>query len=262
VWAFLPGALFARLHAHIHLALLGWVLPMVIGVAARVFPMFLLAREPDGWVGDAQLLGLALGVPVLVAGLLIEHPAPIVGGALLVAGAVAGHLVWVAGMVWRRKRPALDWGLCFVLTGAAFLVPATVLGLGFAAGLWSGPRLALGYAVLALGGWVSLTIAGMMLKIVPFLVWYRAYGPHVGRRPVPTLAELGWPAAESAAYGLLTAGLTALAIAVVFGHAPAIRGAGVLVAGGALAFGLVLLRVLCHLRMGLRAAAPPQERAS
>ena len=31
--------------------------------------------------------------------------------------------------------------------------------------------MAVAYAVIVLGGWVSLTIAGMMLKIVPFLVW-------------------------------------------------------------------------------------------
>ena len=36
----------------------------------------------------------------------------------------------------------------------------------------------------------------MMLKIVPFLVWYRVYAPRAGRQPVPTLAQLSWPAAE------------------------------------------------------------------
>lgn len=41
------------------LALLGWVLPMVIGVAARVYPVFLLAREPAGWPGRAQSWGVA-----------------------------------------------------------------------------------------------------------------------------------------------------------------------------------------------------------
>jgi hypothetical protein len=165
-------------------------------------------------------------------------------------------------MVWRRKRPTLDWGLRFVLTGAGFLLPATVLGLGLAADLWSGPRAGLGYAVLALGGWVSLTITGMMLKIVPFLVWYRAYGSQVGRRPVPTLAELGWPAAEAAAYLLLTAGVAALAIAAFAGHARAIAGAGLLVAAGALAFGLVLIRTLGHLRRRAQPAAAAQARVS
>lgn len=262
IWRFLPGAVFANLHAHVHLALLGWVLPMVIGVAARLYPMFLLAREPDGWVGRAQFWGLVLGVPGLVAGLLLEASALTVVGASLVAVAVAGHLAWVAEMAWRGKRPSLDWGLRFVLTGAAFLSPATLLGLGFATGLWSGPRLALAYGVLALGGWVSLTIAGMMLKIVPFLVWYRAYGPRAGRRPVPTLAQLGWPAGEGTAYALLTTGLATLAIAIGIGDAAVITIAATLVAAGGLAFGLALVRVLGHLRARARQAASPRERAS
>ena len=36
------------------------------------------------------------------------------------------------------------------------------------------------YGVLALGPWASLTIVGMLLKIVAFLVWYRVYGPRAG----------------------------------------------------------------------------------
>ena len=50
----LPGALFPTLHAHVHLALLGFVVPMVFAVAARVYPCSALllprtsspAREP------------------------------------------------------------------------------------------------------------------------------------------------------------------------------------------------------------------------
>jgi hypothetical protein len=213
-------------------------------------------------VGRAQLWGLGLGVPVLVAGLVREHAASTVVGASLVAIAVAGHLAWVAEMAWDRKRPSLDWGLRLVLTGAVFLPAATVLGLGFATALWSGPRLGLAYAVLALGGWVSLTIAGMMLKIVPFLVWYRAYGAQAGRRPVPRLADLGWPAGERTAYALLTSGMIALAIGAAAGDAAAITTGGILVATGGLAFGLVLARVLGHLRARAHQAAPPQERAS
>lgn len=258
LWPVLPGALFSNLHAHVHLALLGWILPMVVGVAARVYPMFLLAREPDGWGGRVQLWGLALGVPGVVAGLLVNVQPLVVAGALAVAAAVGGHLAWVAAMVWHRRRPALDWGLRFVITGAAFLVPASLLGLALAADAVSGPRVALAYAVLALGGWVSLTIVGMMLKIVPFLVWYRAYSPRVGREPVPTLAQLGWPAAEAIAWALLAGGMAALALAAYAGDPAAIRGAGLLVAAGAAAFAATLGRVLHHLMPGAarRPAAP------
>jgi hypothetical protein len=244
---FLPGSVFPNLHAHVHLAILGWVLPMVIGVAARVYPMFLLAPEPGGWPGHVQFLGLALGVPVVVGGVLAQAPAITGLGAIAVAAAVAAHLVWIAGMARSRKRPVLDWGLRFTLIGAAFLVPSTALGLGFALDLVSGPRLGLAYAVLVLGGWVSLTIVGMLLKIVPFLVWYRAYGPHVGRRPVPTLAQLGWPAVEGVALALLTVGIAGLAGAVALGDAVWIRLTGLVVAGGAVAFATVIGCALHHL---------------
>jgi hypothetical protein len=49
VRAFLPFPFFPKLQAHFHLALLGWITPMVFGVGARVYPMFLLAAEPAGW---------------------------------------------------------------------------------------------------------------------------------------------------------------------------------------------------------------------
>jgi hypothetical protein len=242
----LPGDLFANLHAHVHLALLGWVLPMVIGVAARVYPMFLLAREPAGWPGRVQLWGLALGVPAVVVGILGSR-ALLTVGALAVTAAILAHVVWVYGMVRGRRRPVLDWGLRFVLTGAVALVPATGLGLALTLDVLAGPRVALVYATLALGAWASLTIAGMMLKIVPFLVWYRVYGPRAGREPVPSLPDLGWPAGERLAWALLTVGFAALAGALALGEPMWIRAGGLLVALGALAFAGALARVLHHL---------------
>jgi hypothetical protein len=246
IWTFLPGQFFARLQAHFHLALLGWVTPMVLGVAARVYPMFLLAPEPTGWPARLQFWGLASGVPAVVIGLLAGSTL-IAAGATAVAVAAFGHAMWVVRMVRRRKRPQLDSGLRFVLTGTAFLLPATGLGLAFGFDVISGPRLALAYAVVCLGGWVSLTIVGMMLKIVPFLVWCHVYSPHAGTRRVPSLAQLGWPAAERSAYALLTSGMILLPISAAAGNAAWIRAAGAVLSLGAIAFATSIGRVLCHL---------------
>ena len=247
LWTVLPPATFPLVHAHFHLALLGWVLPMVIGVAARIYPMFLLAREPEGWPGHAQLWGLSLGVPAVVIGILASRPL-LLAGALAVTAAVLGHGLWVLGMVRTARRPRLDCGLRLVLAGAFFLAPATLLGLAFAIDVVAGPRPALAYAVLTLGGWASLTVAGVMLKVIPFLVWYLAYSPHVGRARVPTLAQLSSPLVEGVAFGLLTAGMAALAGAALIGEVWAIRTAGTIVAAGALAFAVTLARVIGHLR--------------
>jgi hypothetical protein len=235
--------------AHFHLALLGWVMPMLIGVAARLYPMFLLTQEPGARSARVQLWGLLLGVPIVVAGL-GAWPALVLPGALAVGAAMIGHGLAVAAMLKTRKRPALDWGLRAALTGTALLLPVVLVGLALASGLLSGPRATLAYAVLALGSAVSLTVAGMLLKIVPFLVWQRVYAPRVGRARVPTLAELSWPRAEAVAYVGLATGPLALAAAVAAGHVAWIRAAGVLLALGAVAFGAALARVLTHLAAG------------
>ena len=243
-----PGGALGAVHAHFHLALLGWIAPMILAVGARVYPMFLLAPEPAGWGATIQLGGLGLGVPAVVAGLALGRPALVLPGAVAVALALGIHAWWVTGFARRRKRPTLDWGLRFVLTGTACLVPSAALGLALALGVGSGPRVSLAYAVLALGGWVSLTIVGMMLKIVPFLVWYRVYAPRAGRERVPTLAQLSWPAGERLAYGLLTAGTLALAATVAAGEPAAIAVTGAIVGVGALVFAAALGRTLLHLR--------------
>lgn len=251
-WPFLPVEFFPILHAHVQLALLGWVTPMIFGVAARVYPMFLLAPAPRRGTAFLQLWGLALGVPSVVLGL-IGVPGLLVPGSLAVAAAAGAHAAWVLEMARGRKRSGLDWGLRFALTATAFLVPAVVLGVAMATDRLSGPRVALAYAVVVLGGWISLTIVGMTLKIVPFLVWYHVYGPRAGREPVPTLARLSWPRVEGLAYALLTVGVVLLAAAVLAGDSAWIRVAGTVLALGALAFTVALARVLGHLRAHGRA---------
>jgi hypothetical protein len=255
-WPFLPGPPFPTLHAHVNLALLGWVAPMILAVAARVYPMFFLAPAPRPWHSFVQLWGLTTGVPAVVLGLL-GLPGLLVAGALAVAAAATAHAAWICEMAGGRRRPGLDWGLRFVLTATAFLAPAAALGVAIAADRLAGPRVALAYAVVVLGGWVSLTIVGMMLKIVPFLVWYRVYGPRAGREPVPTLAQLSWPRAEGLAYLLLIAGVVLLAAAVLAGEAAWIRAAGAVLALGSLAFAAALARVLGHLHARAAAWPPP-----
>ncbi|HEV8457604.1 MAG TPA: hypothetical protein VGR44_04835 [Methylomirabilota bacterium] len=253
VWPFLPGQLFPALHAHVHLALAWWIAPMLMGVSARVFPIFLLSPEPRGWPGPLQLYGLLLGAPVLVVGL-VAVPALVAPGALALAAAAASHVVWVIAMARGRRRARLDWGLRFILTASGFLPLGTALGLALSLDLVSGPRIALAYAVLLLGGWVSLSIVGMMLKIVPFLVWYRVYSPLVGRWPVPVLAGLSWPVAEGMAWALLTAGFLSLTGAAAAGNASWIAASGATLAVGSLSFTAALGRVLSH----LAAPAPVQ----
>ena len=132
----------------------------------------------------------------------------------------------------RRVSPLLPLSYLVAATAAfvlaAFAVPWLAPAL---AGHYYQPRvLALTHAVTL--GWI---------------IWYRVYAARAGREPVPSLRELGWPAGERLAWMLLTTGLAALPVALAAGEVEWIRGAGVLVALGALAFAATLARVLHHL---------------
>ena len=124
---FLGGDFHGRLAAHVHLALLGWVLPMIVGVAAHVYPMFLLAPESGGGLRSVQLWGLGVGVPLVVVGLVVDGRLATVG-ALATAVAVTAHIASVVQIAGARGRPALDWGLRFVFAGTACLAPASASG--------------------------------------------------------------------------------------------------------------------------------------
>jgi hypothetical protein len=247
VWPFLPRHFFSTLHAHVQLGLLGWVTPMIFGVAARVYPMFLLAPAPRRWVTHVQTWGLIVGVASVVLGLLLGVSGLLLLGGLAVAAAALGHVAWVVEMTRKRKRPELDWGLRFTLTATVFLLPAAGLGSALAADLLSGSRPAVAYVVVALGGFVSLTIVGMMLKIVPFLVWYHMYSPRAGREQVPTLAQMASPRLEGLAYAFLVPGMLLLTVSVFVGDATLIRVAGTVLALGALTFAAVVGQVMRHL---------------
>jgi hypothetical protein len=255
VWPFLPEV-FPALHAHVHVALLAWVLPMVLGVGAHAYPTFLLAPEPRGRLGDIQFGGLALGVPGLALGLL-AWPVIVAPAAILVAATVAAHLAWVGRMLRDRRRQRLDWPLRFVLTGTLALALTTTFGLALAFDVVVGARAALAYGVLALGGWATFTIAGMMLKIVPFLVWSAVYAPRVGLEPVPSVAALSWPAAERPPWALLSVGVAGLTLAVAAGDDVWIYRATLVIAAGGLAFAAAVGRSLWPILVRLSSAPLP-----
>lgn len=88
----------------------------------------------------------------------------------------------------------------------------------------------------------------MLCKIVLFLVWMRAYGPKVGKQPVPVATQLASRSLEQGRLGLHLAGVGLL----LAGFATA--GALSLVIATSL-FLANMLRVLAHLRTGGRRTA-------
>lgn len=237
---FLGPHRFLAVGVHLHLALAGWVFLVVIGVAHRLLPMFLLSHGAPEWPGRAAaaLTGAgALGM------MLLHHFIPLtsiyIPALLIGAGALA--FVWQARLYFRhRVKRVLDPGMRLAGIAVAFLALGVGLApIALARGL-AAPRLMVGYVTTLVVGGFTLFVVAHYYKIVPFLVWYHRFGPLAGKRPVPRVAELYDARLALVAVALLALGALGLSGAILAGLTGVARGAAVLFAAGA---GIVVYQI-------------------
>lgn len=227
------------LATHVYVALVGWVFLVVIGVAERLLPMFLLSRGGTSLPARVALACTVAG-SALVA--LLHHVIPMRFWPTAAGLIVVGAGTWIrhaVGFFRRRVRRRLDAGMALAAAGMLHLGAAVALGLPMSAGYAPFRLVVVQVALLLLG--FTLFVAGHHLKIVPFLVWYHRCAVRPGRGGVQRVSELysGRVAAASAA--LLVAGALTLVGGIV-ATTPALSLLGAtLFAAGALAQACQLL---------------------
>jgi len=231
---------FTVIALHAHIAILGLVMLVMVGVSQRLLPMFLLAhgvRDGAARAAVALLFGAACVLAAPVGG-----TPRFIAGAALAAGGVVAFLVQAALYFKHRMRRRIDPGMRLAAAGLIGLVAA--LGLAPFA-LHRGVadlHLLSTYFVVLLGA-ICLFVAGHYFKIVPFIVWYHRFGPQVGLRRVPKVAELYSEKVALLNGALLVCGWLGLAVATYLGSPILARAGAVLFAAGAVLEAVVLARV-------------------
>lgn len=240
-WGFLGTNRFVALGVHLHVALVGWVGLVIVGVAHHLLPMFLLSHGVGDTLTRAAVALMAAGAGVLA----VLHHAPVILGrwtpALLMGGGVACFLIQTVRFYRRRVRRALDPGMQLAAVALGFLAVGLLLA-GPVVVLRGAPRLATGYVFVLVGG-ISLFVAAHYYKIVPFLVWYHRFGALAGKQPVPRVSELFHARTATFAALLLGLGVAGGATGVLFGNASVIRSAAAGFTAGVLIEGVQMIRL-------------------
>lgn len=244
--------------AHAHLGLIGWLGLSYVAVAEKLWPMFLLSHRPTTRSATVAIRLIPPGVLVLATGLLFGWTPVAVAGTALVAGGIGGHFWSLGGFIRHRKRN-LELLHAFILTSAALLVTAVVLGaVAGLADVSSVVRSRLVSAeVAALVGWLGLAIIGHVHKIVPFIGWtaLRAKGVHKKPDGKPLLfADLFDGRVARITYVTATVGTVGLPVGFATGTAGVVG-----VAGAALALTAVL--AVANLSLGPSRAVNAARRA-
>ena len=180
------------LNLHAHVAFIGWVSMVVMGVAYKLIPMFTLSHGYSMkyanwafWLINIALLGINTIFHYEDTTFLYYIFTPMIALGILL------FLIQVFIIFKKRVRKKLDTGLKY--SSYAFLMfgLTTVLGIFIAFVDYQNIlNLTLIYGYMIIFGYLSMLIVGQMYKIVPFLVWYHKYSSKVGIEKVPMLKEM------------------------------------------------------------------------
>lgn len=240
---FIAEARVRVLATHLHVAIVGWALIMIVGVSHRLLPMFLLAHGASGrWTGRAIAL-LASGVLLLSLGVDTRFAAVAWVGAFCLEAGVACFLYQAYVFYRARIRKRIDVGVRFAAAALAFQVVAAALGPIL---LWRGSaatRLATVYVLVGLLGGIVLYVIGFFYKIVPLLAWTARFSGKASTPGAPTVADLFSARIARVQLAVMVAAIVVLAAAIVIGIAAAAYAGASLFLIGVLLFASQIGRV-------------------
>jgi hypothetical protein len=238
------------MHAHAHLGVVGFFTLLLVGVSYKLIPMFTLGEIQSHRRANFSVWLLNAGLLGSVGSILLRSQLKFVF-ALVIIAALAIYGWELAAIVRACRRSALDWGVKSFLTAVAMLVPLSLL-----AAVLAWPRLPLNkftgqlenlYGFLGLIGFVTFAIIGMLHKIIPFLVWFHTYSPHIGKAHLPALADLYSERLQIASFWTWQAGLLVTCTGIMTEHAIIARSGAILLAASLALFAVNIGKILSHI---------------
>lgn len=243
-----------KLHAHMGLA--GWFLQLIIGVSAKLIPMFLLGRSSkNNLLTKAYMLINAGMLLFLTDGYLNGVTDRAIIYLILLLAGIACWMLYLKDVYNNRIKRPLDITLRF--TGLSFINLGLTIAALILIVLWRPPiRSQIIYGLLAILGWLSALALGMTFKTLPFIVWNGHYKHLNGKGKIPlpkelyrhNLLQLQWWLYLLALYGLTAGLLLQLDLLIKVSMLSLI--------GTSLSYGLNIVIILRHKTIFIHATTP------
>jgi len=193
-YAFLSMDSLHYLPLHANIGIAGWFLLLVIGVGARLIPMFLISKY--------QRPGLLWYIYLLINGgllsfvfnfLYLRQP----GFYLLPATAVGLSLILMAYYCYQsyrmRLRKKVDEQMKISLLAVAMMILPVILLIVIIGAMQvssSNNTLALLYGFVVFFGWLTAIILGMTFKTLPFIIWNKTHHLFAANEKTPSPKDL------------------------------------------------------------------------
>lgn len=194
-----PQIALARQYTELHIswAMGGWVLITIVSVAYQVIPMFQVTREYPDFLKKTFS-------PIIVIALLLVSMVNFYDGntgndtdwlkqsLMILCSLLILSFVYISiQLLIQRKKRLTDYSLWFWICGLICLSASIIV---FDISMLTHYELNLFFAVLFLAGFAISIITGMLLKIIPFLIWLHLHRKislaTTERRRVPVMTEI------------------------------------------------------------------------
>ncbi|MBW7846852.1 MAG: cytochrome C oxidase subunit I [Bacteroidales bacterium] len=165
---------------HVHAGVVGWFLLLVLGVASRLIPMFLISKYQNDrllWV----IYFLVNGGLLLYIALFYFAPNKILSAIPIgmIFAAIVLFIKLCYAIYKKRIRRQVDDQMKVSLLSVAMILAPILLLLAVVVYVayngYGGAHITLGYGFLIFFGWLTAIILGMTFKTLPFIVWNKVY---------------------------------------------------------------------------------------
>lgn len=176
-----------KLHAHAGIA--GWFVQLIIGVSARLLPMFMVAHNVNTKKLNFTFYAINIGMPVGIVSLFLQFKIGVVFSVVLVVAGIVSYLSFLVEAYKKRVKKQLDIGMKqSVLSFAILVIPLFLIFLllfnfSFLKKLTLPLSVAYGSAIII--GFITSLVMGQTYKTLPFIIWLKVYHGKVGKVVLP-----------------------------------------------------------------------------
>lgn len=218
---FLPPSHIDLLKLHAHAGFIGWFVQLIIGVATRIMPMFMVAynQKKSGLTYSLYLINIGLGIGIVA--IYFQHDILRNISFVIGFGGLSIFLRFLFGLLKLRIKKSLDSGMqqSFLAFGILLLAVIQLMWLL----LDSSPGRSLAYGITFVAGFVTMLIMGQTYKILPFIIWLDRYHHKTGSAQLPKLKDLYSEPLAFVQMWTYLAGVISLILCIILKIEPGIR---------------------------------------
>ncbi|CAN5179316.1 hypothetical protein BH09BAC5_BH09BAC5_02990 [soil metagenome] len=194
IFPFLKTDSLIYLPVHAHMGIIGWFLMLVIGVASRLIPLFLISKYTSTKILWTIFFLLNIGlIGFIVDSLFFNSELRFKAYAILIIAGIILFAYYCYKAFRQRIRRSIDPQLKLSMVAVIMMfIPALVMGLILLMTNQPGNDFRLfhlyGFAIFI--GWITAMILGMTFKTFPFIIWNKVYAGKSSKGSTPSPKDL------------------------------------------------------------------------